>query len=114
MCVAHIMQGKGVVDATKEEILDSFKTKCMALELAMEAALTILRVDQVPVACTEFSSPLLPPGSFTFFLLLLLPSRSCFVAVHNTHRSSWPSGLEAPNPGVVPEVIGTTLTTCSG
>ena len=43
------MQGKGVVDATSEGILDSFKTKTMALELAMEAALTILRVDQVIV-----------------------------------------------------------------
>ena len=43
------IQGKGVVDATSEGILDSFKTKTMALELAMEAALTILRVDQVIV-----------------------------------------------------------------
>lgn len=44
------VSGKGVVDATKEEILDSFKTKSMALELAMEAALTILRVDQIIMA----------------------------------------------------------------
>ena len=71
-----MMQGKGVVDATKEEILDSFKTKSMALELAMEAALTILRVDQVLVACTEFSSPSLPTGLFAFLLVLLLLSRS--------------------------------------
>jgi len=44
------VSGKGVVDATSEGILDSFKTKTMALELAMEAALTILRVDQIIMA----------------------------------------------------------------
>ena len=63
------MQGKGVVDATKEGILDSFKTKSMALELAMEAALTILRVDQVRVGCAESISLFTARNSFGFFHL---------------------------------------------
>lgn len=42
--------GNGTVDAVQEKIFDCYKTKASALELAMEAALTILRVDQIIMA----------------------------------------------------------------
>ncbi len=41
------MQGAGTLDAAKKGIFDSFATKMSALGLAADAALTVLRVDQI-------------------------------------------------------------------
>ena len=46
-CCLFVCQDGGVVDASAKFILDSYATKVSAFNLACDAALTVLRVDQI-------------------------------------------------------------------
>lgn len=43
-------QAPGIVDASSTKVYDAFATKFSALSLASDAALTVLRVDQIIMA----------------------------------------------------------------
>lgn len=54
-----------VIDAKPTAVLDSFSAKYMALKLASDAALTVLRVDQI-IMSKPAGGPKMPKGGNTF------------------------------------------------